>query len=328
MKRFKVLVLEHSSNLRYLLDHGLSQSPHLMVVAVASDPYEARNQIVQHDPHVLVMGLDFPKMDGVEFIGILMEHWPLPIVVLSNLSQDQCQHRLHPVASPDLWYFCQPDLEKTLSHNLFQLAQLVQQACTTPEAAPLSPVFSSKKVIAIGASTGGTEAVRSVLTELPSGLPGILVVQHMAEGFTAMFAQRMNELCGKLHVQEAYDGAHIKQGSVLLAPGNQHMVLDGNLQQVRLHNGPKVARHRPSVDVLFHSVAEVVGKQAIGVILTGMGNDGAQGMLAMRQAHARTIAQNEESCVVYGMPREAVRLGAVEIQVPLPQIASQITKFV
>ncbi|MCP4756288.1 MAG: chemotaxis response regulator protein-glutamate methylesterase [Proteobacteria bacterium] len=341
-KKTRVIVVDDSAVVRAMLSKGLSKHPGIEVVATASDPYKARNLIVRLKPDVITLDLEMPRMDGLEFIAVLMKHWPLPIVVVSSLVEGRCETSLKALELGAVEVFAKPtaDVSRHLQKTMSELAEVVCNASRAkvrsrikaiPKGVEWSPlVKTTDKVVAIGASTGGTEAVRAVLQQLPAASPGLLVVQHMPEMFTKAYADRLNGICPGLEVREAVNGDFIRPGLVLIAPGNKHLLLrrSGARYYAEVKGGPLVSRHRPSVDVLFHSAAETAGKNAVGVIMTGMGGDGAKGLLAMRQAGARTIAQDEKSCVVYGMPREAVLNGAAERSVPLLEIAASILSMI
>jgi two-component system chemotaxis response regulator CheB len=275
-----------------------------------------------------------PRMDGLTFLRKLMQHRPLPVVIISSLTQRGSEMALEALSCGAVGVLAKPSVPHALGEMSAQLIENVKAAAqsTVRPAAQISRPIRSKsplalstttdKVIAIGASTGGTRAIEDVLTCLPANSPGIVIVQHMPEGFTKAFAERLNNICA-IEVREAQDGDSVLRGRALIAAGNFHMLLrrSGARYFVEVKDGPEVSRHRPSVDVLFRSVARYGGKNAVGVILTGMGADGARGLLEMRQAGAITIGQDEASCVVYGMPREAARLGAVERCVSLEKVA-------
>ncbi|PCI30735.1 MAG: chemotaxis response regulator protein-glutamate methylesterase [SAR324 cluster bacterium] len=353
MKKVQVLIVDDSAVIRNILRSGLARDPRLEVIGTAKDAYQARDVIVKKKPDIITLDLGMPRMNGLEFIQVLMEHWPLPIIVISSIADSSREASLKALELGAVDIFPKPKPEDSSNRNkvMAQLADLLfysarakvkggkaravasvaQQVAVAPAPglAPLRGVIASEKVIVIGASTGGTEAIRKVLENMPAGAPGIVMVQHMPEGFTQSFADRLNQICPNLMVREARNGDTVESGVALLAPGNQHMLLrkHGSRYFVEVKGGPPVNRHRPSVDVIFHSAAECAGKNAIGVILTGMGADGALGLLAMKEAGGRTIAQDEESCVVYGMPREAVENGSVEKILPIQQITQGVLRF-
>lgn len=335
MRQVKVLIVEDSLVFSELMVKSLSEDPAINVVAIAKDPYEARDAIIAHKPDVMTLDIELPKMDGIEFLRKLIPQYPIPAVVISALS-DRVFDALQ-AGAVDFVAKPMPDkpqqLETFLKNELpvkIKIASTVQvgnirrllQYQTTAD-------FSEEKeerLIAIGASTGGPEAIASILKELNADIPGTVMVQHMPAGFTEMYAKRLDRQC-RVRVKEAVDGDRVLPGQVLLAPGGdkQMKVIKGPMgYQVEVKNGPKVSGHCPSVDVLFRSVANAAGNQGIGILLTGMGADGAEGLLAMRKAGAVTIGQDESTCVVYGMPKVAYDNGAVQYQEKLPDIAQKI----
>ncbi len=334
----RVLIVDDSAVIRSVLSREFGKDPRIEVLGTAGDPYEARDKIVQVKPDVITLDLEMPRMDGLEFISVLMKHWPLPIVVFSSLLEGRREISMKALELGAIDVFPKPkaDLTHGLQELMGRLIDVVVRASQVQvrHRAPAPMVEARKepllktttnKVIAIGASTGGTEALRVVLQRMPASSPGIVVVQHMPEFFTKSFADRLNSLC-EMEVREAKDGDELRDGLVLLAPGNYHLLLrrNGARYVASVKQGPPVSRHRPSVDVLMQSVAESAGNNAVGVILTGMGSDGARGLLAMRQAGARTLAQDEATSVVYGMPREATLNGAAEKSVALESVADSI----
>ena len=334
MRQIKVLVVEDSLVFRELLVTNLNKDPAIQVVATATDPYEARDKIIRFKPDVMTLDIELPKMSGLEFLRKLMPQYPMPVIVLSALSEkvfDAMQAgAVDFVAKPVATN--QKELEAFLVN---ELPVKIKVASTTKisrikQSAHVVENKSAKKgnkdvIIAIGASTGGTEAIASVVKEFPADVPGTVIVQHMPAGFTEMYAKRLDNQC-KCRVKEAENGDMVEQGLVLLAPGGDRqmsLVKVGGNYQVSLKKAPKVNGHCPSVDVLFDSVAKNVGRKAIGIILTGMGGDGAKGLKAMREAGAKTIGQDEASCVVYGMPKVAYDIGAVQYQEKLGDIAKK-----
>lgn len=348
MDKIKVLVVDDSIVFRQLLVKHLNEDPNLTVVGVASDPFEARDKIIAYNPDVMTLDIELPKMDGIEFLRKLMPQYPLRTVVVSSLS-DRVFDAMHAgavefVAKPKVGD--QKELERFVKNELpgkvkvaataklrrnTGVAPIRRQSPLPPEGlnkpiASLEGVTADKlPIIAIGASTGGTEAIAAVLKGFGSDIPPILVTQHMPSGFTKMYAERLDRRTGlPFRVKEAENGDVVKPGLMLLAPGgDRHMELKrvGRTYQVVLKNADKVNGHCPSVEVLFNSVAREAGPNAVGIILTGMGGDGAKGLLAMRRVGARTIGQDESTCVVYGMPKVAYDIGAVEFQEKLPDIA-------
>lgn len=347
-KRIKVLIIDDSSLVRDILTKGLSADPGLEVMGAAPDVFAGRDMIVKFKPDVLTLDIEMPRMDGIEFLRKLMPQFPLPVVVVSSLTQKGKTITLQALEAGAVDYVPKPatDIARGLNDMMLELRTKIKIASTANVSAWKNKRFeqssrpsvakstkalseSTDKVIAIGASTGGTEAIRKVIENLTPTMPGIVVVQHMPAGFTKTFSDRLNEL-SMMNVKEAEDGDRILSGRVLVAPGDFHMKVkrSGGQYIVQLINTEKVNGHRPSVDVMMFSVAEHVGANAYGIILTGMGNDGAQGLKAMKDAGAKTLGQNKESCVVYGMPKVAYEIGAVDTQLPLDDIASSITKMV
>jgi len=339
-RRTRVLVIDDSALMRQVLTRLLSSDPDLEVVGAAPDPYIARDKIRALAPDVLTLDVEMPRMDGLAFLEQLMRARPMPVVMVSSLTEAGAEVTLRALELGAVDFVAKPRIDvreriHELGAELIEKVKAAAAARVAPVAPPPAPPASAPPrprpfrttdtVVAVGASTGGTEALRVLLAALPADAPGVVVVQHMPERFTRAFAERLDRLC-TVRVKEAEDGDRVLAGHVLVAPGNFHLRLgrDGALVRARVEGGEPVNRHRPSVDVLFHSAAEVLGPNAIGVIMTGMGNDGAQGLLAMREAGARTIAQDPESCVVFGMPREAIALGAAERVVPLARMAESL----
>lgn len=334
MRQIRVLVVEDSMLFRELLVQNLNSDTAIQVVATARDPFEARDAILAYQPDVMTLDVELPRMDGIEFLRKLMPQYPLPVVVISALSEKVFDAlnagAVDFVAKPVA--VNQAQIESFIKNELLVKIKIASVAKVSRWKRPIpeptgKPVVSGNKdmVIAIGASTGGTEAIAAVLKEFGTDIPGVVLVQHMPQGFTQMYANRLNEEC-RVRVKEAKSGDIVRPGQVLVAPGgDQHMQLVkiNGTYQVALKTSPKVNGHCPSVDVLFESVAKVAGKKAIGIILTGMGGDGAKGLLEMRNAGARTIGQDESTCIVYGMPKVAYDLGAVEYQEKLPEIAKR-----
>jgi two-component system chemotaxis response regulator CheB len=335
----KVLVVDDSAIVRKTLEEELSRHPDIHVVGTAVDPYSARDKIVELRPDVLTLDIEMPRMDGLTFLARLMKYHPLPVVVVSSLAPENSRTALRAYELGAVEVIAKPGSRYSVPADPEELARAVRAAacarvsCRREPATPPARstgggavvLETTHKVLAIGASTGGTQAIEAVLEGLPASAPGTVIVQHMPETFTKAFAERLDRLCA-MEVREAADGDHVVPGVALVAPGNRHMALQrsGALYQVRIKDGPPVHHQRPSVDVLFHSVARSAGSNAVGVILTGMGSDGAAGMLAMKEQGAVTIAQDERSCVVFGMPKEAIKLGAVGIVAPLDRMACAI----
>lgn len=342
MRKIKVLVVDDSALVRDILSQGLSLDPEIEVVGTASDPYNARDKIVQLKPDVLTLDVEMPRMDGVEFLRRLMPQYPMPVVVVSALTKKGAAVTLDAMEAGAVEVVTKPsaDVARGLNEMLSDLRSKVKIAAITNVSAwkamqraaerPLkinskALAESTDKVIAIGASTGGTEAIRRVLRTLPSATPGIVIVQHMPAGFTKHFADSLNDSCA-MEVLEAKTGDRVLPGRALIAPGGQQMIVvrSGGVYLVQCHPGESVNGHCPSVEVLFDSVAKYVGPNAIGIMLTGMGTDGADGMVAMRKAGARTMAQDEATSVVFGMPRVAFERGGAERLVPLDGIPSAV----
>ncbi len=334
MRQIRVLVVEDSLVFRELLVQSLNSDPAIAVVAAAKDPFEARDAIIEHRPDVMTLDVELPRMSGIEFLRKLMPQYPLPVVVISSLS-DKVFDALNAGAVD---FVAKPSganrgqMEAFIKKELLVKVKVASIAKVSgwkkaPLPTPTQPLMVSNKslIVAIGASTGGTEAIAAVLKEFGTDIPGVVVVQHMPSGFTEMYAKRLNEQC-QVRVKEAKTGDSVLPGQVLIAPGgNSHMqiVKVNGTYQVINRQGPKVNGHCPSVDVLFQSVANIAGNRAVGIILTGMGGDGAKGLLAMRKAGARTIGQDESTSIVYGMPKVAYDMGAVEYQERLPDIAKR-----
>jgi two-component system chemotaxis response regulator CheB len=344
MGKIKVLVIDDSALMRQLLSEILRRDPGLEVVGAAGDPYVAWDKITKLAPDVLTLDVEMPRMDGLTFLEKLVHKRPLPVVMVSSLTEKGCETTLRALALGAVDFVTKPKID--VATGTVELAdELIAKvkgaagarvrfqrgAVSTPAARrgvqTEALIKSTHKVIAIGTSTGGTEALHQVLTVLPSDSPGIVAVIHMPENFTRSYAERLDRAC-QIRVSEAHDGASILPGHALIAPGNYHLTVQrsGANYSVRVRMSEPVNRHRPSVDVLFQSCARYLGRNAVGVILTGMGDDGARGLLAMRQAGAHTIAQNEASCVVFGMPKEAIALGAADEVLPLEKIPERLLR--
>ena len=338
----RVLIVDDSALVRKVLTIELSKYPDIEVVGSAVDPYAARDKILKLRPDVVTLDLEMPRMNGLAFLAKLMKYYPLPVVVVSSLTPKNSDTAIQALELGAVEVICKPESANRtpeISHHLIHAiraaasAQIAKQQGTLETAATSSATHPShfqivNKVLVIGASTGGTQAIESVLRGLPPLSPGTLIVQHMPEQFTTSFAQRLNQIC-RMEVREARDNDLIGPGVALVAPGNRHMLLQqsGGRYWVRIKDGPAVNHHRPSVDVLFQSVARSAGSSAIGVLLTGMGNDGAKGLLAMHEMGAYTLAQDEQTCVVFGMPREAIRLEAVDNVMPIQHIPRAIVSY-
>ncbi len=333
--KVKVLIVDDSAVVRKILSKQLSQFRGIEVVGTAPDPYIARDKILDLDPDVLTLDVEMPRMDGITFLRKLMKYHPMPVIVLSSLTPQGGETAMEALSAGAVEVMCKPGPAYSVGEACKDLAEKIKAASraridkqsalfidSSKPAKRLSMVETTNKIFAIGASTGGVQALSRVLTALPANAPGTLVVQHMPAKFTASFAQRLNKDCA-VNVSEAKDGDHLIPGKVLIAPGGLHMTLQrsGANYYVSIKDGPSVCRQKPSVEVLFNSVAKYAGANAVGAILTGMGDDGAIGLLNMRQSGAHTIAQDEASCVIFGMPKEAIEKGAAEKIVSLTEVA-------
>lgn len=340
MKKIKVLIVDDSAIVRKIFSEELSKYPDIEVVGSAPDPFVARDKIVTLKPDVITLDVEMPRMDGLTFLRKMMKYYPLPIIIVSSLTPRGGKLTLEAMELGAVDVIAKPGSSYSVGDMSSQLVEKIRAAAwakvvkQNPEVsaaeAPLKALSqTSNKVIAIGASTGGTEALKRVLTRLPANAPGIVVVQHMPANFTTSFAERLNSLC-QMTVREACDNDSVVPGTALIAPGNYHMILrrSGARYYVEVKTGPMVHHQRPAVDILFRSTAKYAGANAIGVILTGMGADGAEGLLDMKKAGAGTIAQDEQSCVVFGMPKEAIKLGAADMVLPLDQIAAEMMRMV
>lgn len=349
MTRTRVLIIDDSALVRSLLTEIINRQPDMVTVGAARDPLEAREMIRATDPDVLTLDVEMPRMDGLDFLERLMRLRPMPVVMVSTMTERGAEITLRALELGAVDFVAKPKLDvaaglREAGADLCGKIRIASQARMRRVAAPpatdpaaATPVarkapaagLSTEKLIAIGASTGGTEAIREVLTRLPADAPGVLIAQHMPPGFTRSFAQRLDGLC-RIAVSEAVDGERVRSGHAYIAPGDRHLTLvrSGADYVIALDDGPAVNHHRPSVDVLFNSVARQAGVNACGVMLTGMGKDGARGMLAMKQAGAVNIAQDEATCIVFGMPREAVAVGAVDEVLPLSRIAARLVELV
>ncbi len=338
----RVLIVDDSAVVRSVLSQELSRDPLIEVIGTAPDPYVARDMIVQMKPDVITLDIEMPRMDGIAFLRKLMCYHPLPVVVISSLTAARGPVALEALEAGAIEVLCKPGSAYSVGDMSVELVDKIKAAAsarvgrrcdTLQEAGPImrcrAMTRTTDTVLAIGASTGGTQALQQVLTAMPANCPGTVIVQHMPEHFTRSFADRLNGLCA-MEVKEAQDGDSVIPGRVLIAPGNYHTLLrrSGARYKVQVKTGPLVCRHRPSVDVLFKSVARYAGANAVGVILTGMGNDGAAGMRQMKEAGAQTIAQDEASCVVFGMPKEAILHGGVDHTLSLEKIPQRILDLV
>lgn len=340
-KKIRVVVVDDSALARRAISDALSRDPGLEVCGLAGDPYEAREKILELQPDVITLDLEMPRMDGLTFLKILMEHHPLPVVVISSLTQSGSAKAMEALALGAVDVLAKPDGKLGLGELSHRLAFYVKAAARAKRRVPRTTGgaseeksrfgtpppggFSSRQVLLIGASTGGVEALRTILPRLPAGLPPIVVVQHIPPNFSRLMAERLNELC-PYDVREAQHGQPLRPGLCLVAPGDYHLALQrsGLGYKVRLTQSPPIHHCRPAVDVLFRSGAECAGQHATGVLLTGMGVDGARGLLALHMAGASTLAEHEDSCIVYGMPQAAIKLNAVDRVVTLSNMPAAI----
>jgi two-component system chemotaxis response regulator CheB len=344
----KVLIVDDSALIRSVMKEIINSQPDMEVVGAAPDPLVARELIKQTNPDVLTLDVEMPKMDGLDFLEKLMRLRPMPVVMVSSLTERGSEITMRALELGAVDFVTKPKI--SIQHGMLEYTELITEKIRTAararvKAAPLrlpagavqpavglpllrNPLTSSEKLIIIGASTGGTEAIKEFLLQMPSDCPGILITQHMPEGFTRSFAKRLDSLC-RISVSEAAGEERILPGHAYIAPGHSHLLLarSGANYVTRLDPGPPVNRHRPSVDVLFRSAAVCAGKNAVGVILTGMGKDGAQGMLEMKHAGAYNFAQDEASCVVFGMPREAIAVGAADEVGPLLELPARVLNY-
>jgi two-component system chemotaxis response regulator CheB len=356
--KIRVLIVDDSASVRTTLSDIIASDPDLEVMATAADPYVAVERIRQEVPDVMFLDIELPRMDGLTFLRKIMSQRPIPVVICSSLAQAGSNTFIEALEAGAVDVVTKPrvDTAQFLQESRMRICDAAKAAAhaklrgvrkAPPPAMSIEakltadavlPAYSATRaaaararqphtdpIVCIGASTGGTEALRDVLEKLPADSPAIVIVQHMPEKFTNAFARRLNGICA-LEIKEAADGDALEAGRVLIAPGNQHMVLrrTGTRYTINIIDGPHVSRHRPSIDVMFRSASQVAGRNAMGVILTGMGDDGARGLLEMRQAGSHTIAQDEESCVVFGMPKEAIQRGAAAKVVPLSRVAAEI----
>lgn len=348
----KVLIVDDSAVMRKTLSEILSYNKNIEIIGVASDPFGAAKKIAKEIPDVITLDVEMPNMDGLTFLKKIMSQKPIPTVIISSLTIKGSRTALKALEYGAVEIITKPrmDSEKlliesrdiiidaVLAAGMAKIKRINDIRINVPPKLPADVILKNKthnsliettdKIIAIGASTGGTEAILTVLKSMPSNASGIVIVQHMPELFTRSFADRLNEICD-INVKEAENNDTIFTGRALIAPGNKHLLLkrSGARYYVEVKDGPLVNRHRPAVDVLFRSVARYAGQNAVGVILTGMGDDGAKGLLEMKEAGAKTIGQDEQSSIVYGMPHIAFKIGAVEIQLPLTEIANKILQL-
>jgi len=352
IKPIRVLIVDDSASVRQSLKEVLETDPAIVVIGMAGDPYAAVERIKAEIPDVITLDIEMPRMDGLTFLQKLMSQHPIPVVICSTLAERGSDTALAALEYGAVEIITKPKVgsREFFQESCIRLCDVVKSAAQArlkrrPAVASIevrpkmtadavlerggtAMIQTTEKVVVVGASTGGTEALREFLEVLPPDAPGIVIVQHMPEMFTARFAERLNGLC-QVTVKEAADGDTVMRGQALIAPGNRHTLIkrSGARYLVEIKDGPLVARHRPSVDVLFRSAARYVGRNAVGVIMTGMGDDGARGMLEMKQSGAFNIAQDEHTCVVFGMPAEAIKLGGVDRVLPLHSIAGEVVRF-
>jgi len=338
-KKIRVLVVDDSAVVRRMITEALSLDPEIEVVGTACDPFVARDKILELDPDVMTLDIEMPRMDGLTFLRILQQHRPMPIIIISSLTQAGSRAALDAMELGAVDVLAKPQSAWNLGDLRDQLARRVKGAMrarlsnlrppgtkSAPAAAAEAGVhYHSRQLIVMGASTGGTEAIKDVLTRLPVGLPGILIVQHIPPVFSKTFAERLNEVCA-IEVREAAHGDEVRHGTALIAPGDFHMVVgwENNAYRIQLRQDPPIHHTRPAVDMLFNSAARCAGAGTVGVLLTGMGRDGAQGMQQLKAAGGINLVQNEQTCVVYGMPRAAVELGVADRVLPLDHMPHAI----
>jgi len=351
--KIRVLIVDDSASVRQSLKEVLESDPGIEVSGTASDPFAAAARIEQQEPDVITLDIEMPRMDGLTFLEKLMAQHPIPVVICSSLTEKGSDTALVALERGAVEIITKPKLgtREFLQESCIRICDTVKSAARagtrrrlaaverriapklTADAVLAKPssqamIRTTEKVVVVGASTGGTEALREFLEALPSDAPGIVIVQHMPEKFTASFAARLDQLC-RINVKEAEHNDSVIRGQALIAPGNRHMLLkrSGARYFAEIRDGPLVSRHRPSVDVLFRSAARYAGRNAVGVIMTGMGDDGAHGMLEMKKEGATNLAQDEASCVVFGMPAEAIRLGGVDRTLPLGHLADEVVRL-
>jgi two-component system chemotaxis response regulator CheB len=330
--------VDDSAVVRQILSRELKKDSQIEVVGTAPDPFIARDKIVQLKPDVITLDVEMPRMDGITFLRKLMRHHPIPTIIISSLTPRGGELAMEALEAGAVDVMCKPGASYSVGDLSVELVDKIKAASSVrvekrepvsqashDKPAQLAMTKTTNRVVAIGASTGGTQALQVVLEQMPANCPGIVIVQHMPEHFTKTFADRLNQIC-TMQVKEAEDRDTVAPGKALIAPGHSHMLLQrsGAVYYVQVKDGPLVGRHRPSVDVLFKSVARFAGRNAVGVIMTGMGRDGAEGMKEMKDNGAVTIAQDEASCVVFGMPKEAIELGGADYIVPLNDIPRKI----
>jgi two-component system, chemotaxis family, protein-glutamate methylesterase/glutaminase len=355
-RKIRVLIVDDSASVRQMMTRILESDPDIEVSGVACDPYVAVRKIQECVPDVITLDVEMPRMDGLTFLERIMSQHPIPTVICSTLTEAGSDMVLHALERGAVDIITKPKLgtQEFFEESRGRICEVVKAAARArlrkrrpPHSSPPPPgqklsadavlekgpakgsmIQTTEKIVAVGASTGGTEALREFLEAMPADCPGIVIVQHMPEKFTARFAERLNQIC-RITVKEAADGDTVIRGQALIAPGNRHLLLQrsGARYYVEVNDGPLVNRHRPSVDVLFRSAARFGGRNVIGVIMTGMGDDGAKGMREMKDAGATNLAQDEESCVVFGMPAEAIKAGGTHAVLPLSRLAAEVVRL-
>lgn len=346
-----VMIVDDSAVVRQTLSGVLSGEKDITVLSTASDPYDAVEKLKTHVPDVIILDIEMPRMDGLTFLKKIMGQHPIPVIICSSKAEEGSQNVFQAMQFGAVDIIQKPKIGtrefleesrvmitdavraayqtqvKKLSNSVIAVSPKLTADVILPIGRPNIAIETTESVVVVGASTGGTEALRIFLEQLPIDCPGVVIVQHMPEHFTAAFASRLNGICA-VSIKEAEDNDTVLRGRVLIAPGNKHLLLkrSGARYYVEVKTGPLVSRHRPSVDVLFRSTARYAGKNAIGVIMTGMGDDGAKGMLEMKQAGAYNFSQDEKTCVVFGMPKEAIKIGAVDKIAPLEELAGLVVK--
>lgn len=354
MNKIKVMIVDDSAVVRKVLTEKLQQSIEIEVIGSAADPLFALDKMKQQWPDVVVLDVEMPRMDGITFLKKLMAERPTPVIICSTLTEKGAETTMQALAAGAVTIVTKPkaglkdflldasqdivnavkvaakaNVKRIISHDpIIKVPPKLDASAVIPLTSHRAMAQTTERIVAIGTSTGGTQALEAVLTALPRVSPGMVIVQHMPESFTAAFAHRLNNLC-EIEVREAVNGDRVVQGRALIAPGGKHMLLkrSGAQYHVEVIDGPLVSRHRPSVNVLFRSVAQAAGANALGIIMTGMGDDGAQGLKEMLDAGATTLGQDEKTCVVYGMPKEAYKLGAVQREIPLGLIPREIVNY-
>ncbi|RJQ60438.1 MAG: chemotaxis response regulator protein-glutamate methylesterase [Desulfobacteraceae bacterium] len=332
MSKTKVLIVDDSAVVRKVFSDELSKDPRIEVIGTAPDPYVARDKIIRLKPDVITLDIEMPRMDGLTFLKRLMRYYPIPVIIISSLTAKGSRLALEALSFGAVDVVSKPSASHSVKDLRVELTERIHAAAVAnlntrsfqnPDhsGSHLNAAAAADKIVAVGASTGGTEAIHTVLSQMPADGPGIVVVQHMPACFTFSFAERLDKFCA-IAVREAQDGEPLDSGTALIAPGGYHLLLKkiSGRYRVQVKKGPQVHHQRPSVDVLFNSVAETAGENAVGILLTGMGADGAEGLLQMKESGAMTIAQDEESCVVFGMPKEAIAIGAAKMVAGLDEI--------